>query len=104
MDHVGPAILLAQAIVDRAGVEQHGSAIADCVGGLQQRVGGEIGNDEADLAIGERGRRLGCVVAVLQPKLFQGEVLIEELAGGVVVLDRETGARQTVVLGRLFDQ
>ena len=104
MDHVGAAILFAQAIVDRAGVKYHGSAVADRVGGLQQRIRGEIGNDETDVAIGECNRRLGCVVAVLQPNLFQGEVLIEEFAGGVVVLDREAGARQAVVFGRLLDQ
>ena len=46
----------------------------------------------------------GRIVAVLEPDLFQGEVLIEEFAGGVVVLDRETRAGDAVVLRRLFDQ
>ena len=31
-------------------------------------------------------------------------MLIQELAGGVVVLDRETGACHAVILGRLLDQ
>ena len=35
---------------------------------------------------------------------FQGETLIEELAGGVVVLDRETRAGNAVILRGLFDQ
>ena len=87
-------------VVDRAGIEQHGSAIADRVGGLQQRIRGKIGDDEADVAIGERNRRLGRVVAVLEPNFFQGEVLVQELAGGVVVLDREPGAGDAVVLAQ----
>ena len=103
MDHIGAAILLAQPVVDRAGVQQHGSAIAQRVGGLQQRVGGKIGDDEA-VAAGERRCRLGDIVTVLEPNLFQREVLIEELAGGVVVLDREARAGDAVVLGGLFDQ
>ena len=38
MDDIGAAILLAQPVVDRAGIEQHGAAIAQRVGGLQQRI------------------------------------------------------------------
>ena len=70
MDHIGAAILLAQPVVDRPGVQQQGSAIAQRVGGLQQRVGGKIGNDEA-VAAGERRRRLGDILALLEPDLFQ---------------------------------
>ena len=103
MDYIGAAILLAQPVVDRSGVQQHGSAIAKRVGGLQQRVRREIGDDEA-VAAGERRRRLGDVLAILEPNFFQGEALIEELAGGVVVLDRETRAGDAVILGGLFDQ
>ena len=103
MDHIGAAILLAQPVVDRSGVEQNGSAIAQRVGGLQQRVRRKIGDDEA-VAAGERHRRLGGILAILEPDLFQGKALIEELAGGVVVLDRETRAGNAVILRGLFDQ
>ena len=104
MDHIGAAVFLAQAIVDRSGIEQNSSAIAHGIGGLQQGIRGKIGDDETDVAIGERNGRLGCVVAVLEPDLLQRVVLIQELAGGAVVLDRETGARNTIVLCRLLDQ
>ena len=103
MDHIGAAILLAQPVVDRAGIEQHGSAIAERVGGLQQRVRGKIGDDEAVMA-GERRCRLGDVVIVLEADLLQREMLIEKLAGGIVVLDRKPRAGDAVILGGLFDQ
>ena len=50
MDHIGAAVFLAQPIVDRSGVEQHDSAVAHGIGGLQQRIRRKIGNDEADVA------------------------------------------------------
>src|SRR5947199_361937 len=82
------AVLLAQPVVDRSDVQQHGPAIAECVGGRQQRVRGKSGNDKA-VAPGERRCRPGDILAPPEPDLFQGEMLIEELARGVVVLDRE---------------
>ena len=100
MDHIGAAILLAQPVVDRAGIEQHGPAIAQRIGRLQQRVGRQIGDDEA-IAVGEGGCGLGDILAILEPNLLQGEALIEELAGGVVVLDREARAGDAVILGRV---
>src|SRR4051794_28169874 len=102
MDHIGPAILLAQPIVDRANVQQHGSTIAKRVGRLQQRVRWQIGNDVA-VAAGKFGRRLYDVVTVLETKLFEAEVLIEESSGGVVVIDGEAGAGNAVIVERLFN-
>ena len=63
----------------------------------------KIGDDEAVMA-GERGRRLGDIVAVLEADFIEREMLVEELAGGVVVLDRKPRAGDAVILGRLFDQ
>jgi hypothetical protein len=104
MDHVGPAILLAQSVVDGACVEHHGSAIAYRIGGLQECIRGKIGDDEANVAVGQRNGRFGRVVTILEPNLFQGEALIEELAGGIVVLDRKPGTGDAIVLGRLLDK
>ena len=104
VDHVGPAILFAQSIIDRAGIEQCGSPVPEGVGNLQQRVRRQIGNDKTDVSVGERDRRLGCVIAFLESNFFQTEMLIQELAGGVIVLDREPGASHAVVLGGLLDQ
>ena len=103
MDDIGAAIGFAQPVVDRSGVQQHGSALAQRIGGLQQLVRGQVGDDEA-VAAGERRRCLGDIVAVLEPNFFQREMLIEEFSGGVVVLDGKPRARDAVVLGRLFDQ
>jgi hypothetical protein len=103
MDHIGAAILFAQPVVDRSGVQQHGFAIAERVGGLQQPICWEIGNDKT-VAAGERHRCLDDVLALLEPDLFEGEALIEELAGGVVVVDRETRTGNAVILRGLLDQ
>ena len=103
MDHVGAAILLAQPVVDRAGIQQQRSAIAKRVGGLQQIVRRKVGNDEA----GARGKRccgLRDVFIVPEPDFLQREVLIEEFARGVVVLDGKARAGKAVVLGRQFDE
>ena len=103
MDHIGAAILLAEPVVGRAGVQQHGSAITQRVGNFQQRIRRKVGDDEA-IAAGEVRCRLGGVLTVLEPDFLQGETLIEELSGRVVVLDREARAGNAVVLRGLFDQ
>src|SRR5215210_7314559 len=104
MDYVGPAILLAQTIIDRTGIKHYDSPATNCVGSRQQRVGGKVGDDEADILVGQGDGCLGRLLSVIKAKLQQGEMLIEELAGGVVVLDREPRASNAVILGRLFDQ
>ena len=103
MDQIGAAVLFAQAVVDRAGVEQHGAAIAQGIGDNKEFVGGQIENDEA-VAFGERIRRLCDVVALLEPHLGEREMLVEKLAGGVVVLDRKPRAVDAVIVGRLRNQ
>src|SRR5439155_26488620 len=63
----------------------------------------EVGDDEA-IAAGEGRCRLGDVLAIPDSNFLQGEALIEELAGGVVVLDRETRTGDAVILRGLFDE
>ena len=53
---------------------------------------------------GERCCRLRNIFTIPEPYFLQGEMLIEEVAGGVVVLDRKARACYAIVLGRLFDQ
>ena len=77
--------------------------VAERVGSLQQRLGRKIGDDEA-IAAGEGRCRLGDILAILEPDFLQQEALIEELAGGVVVLDRETRTGDAVILRGLFDE
>ncbi len=55
MNHIGAAIVLAQPVVGRAGVEQQRVARRQRVGGAQQIVGGKIGDDEAG-ALVDAGR------------------------------------------------
>ena len=103
MDHVGAAILLAQPVVDGAGVQQQRPAIAERIGCLQQIVRRKVGNDEA-VARGKRRCGFCDVVILLEPDFFQREALVEEFPGGVVVLDSQAGAGHSVVLGRQFDE
>ena len=44
------------------------------------------------------------VLVVLEPDFLQREMLIEELARGVVVLDGKACAGNPVILGRQFDE
>ena len=54
--------------------------------------------------LGKRACGLDRVVALLEPHLGQGEMLVQELAGGIVVLDRKARAGNAVILRGLFDQ
>ena len=97
MDHVGAAILLAQPVVVRAGIEEKQAALASGVGGLEQHLRGKVGDDQRDAAIGKlRHRRCG-IVAAFEACRLNRERLVEELAGGVVILDRELRAGDAVV-------
>ena len=104
VDDVGAAVLLAQPVVDRADVEEEKAARAARIGRLEQRVRRQIGDDERDAAL-RNGRNGGRgIVLVLEPRLLQHEMLVQELAGGVVVVDRQFGAGQAVIGGRHVEQ
>jgi hypothetical protein len=104
VNHIGPAILLAQAIVGCSRVEQHHSAIADCVGGLDQSLSGQIGDDKGDVLIGQCSHCFYRIVGLLESHLMKREMLIEEFARRVVVVDRKARTGDAVVCRRLFDQ
>ena len=57
MDDIGATVLLAQAVIDRSGVQQHGAVVAQRVGGLEQLIRGQIRDDEA-VTVGERAAAL----------------------------------------------
>jgi len=53
------------------------------------------------------GERVGCrrdIVVRLEPHFSQREMLVEKLAGGVVVLDREERTGHAIIVGRLRNQ
>ena len=106
MDDVVAAVLLAQPVVDRTGIEQHGAAIAQGVGNLEQCIGRQVGDDKT-VARGEIGRGLGDVVAVLdldliepnnfQPRTSFDEERLEQLAQSI----RANGIIQPLLVRRL---
>ena len=103
MDDIGATILLAQAVVDGAGIKQNGAAIPQRIGNLQQFVRRQVRDDEA-VMVGERIGRRGDIVALLELHFRQREMLVEKLAGGVVVLDRKQCTGHAVIIGRLRNQ
>ncbi len=79
MDDVGAAVRFPQPIVERAGIEEQKPARPSGVGGLQQRIRRQIGDNERYAAVGEPrngGRR---IVAFLQFHVFEREMLIRRI-------------------------
>ena len=104
MDQVGAAVFLAQPVVSRAGIEQKNAAPAPRIGGLEQRVRRQVGDDERNTAPRKVLDRGGRIVGILQPYVLEREALVEEFSGRIVVLDRQPGARDTVIGGRNIEQ
>ncbi len=80
------------------------SAAAGTVGGLRQRLGRQVGEDEFDSLSGqgrEAGRR---VFAGLQPPGGELEFLAEEFSGDGIIVHPDLRARHAVVLRRQLDQ
>ena len=94
MNDIGAAIILTQPFVGCADVEEEQAARSPGVGGLQQGVGGKIGQHDRDAAIGQRGDGGGRVVAILELDVLEREALVQELAGRVVVSDRRLRTRR----------
>ncbi len=104
VDHIAAAILLAQAVVGRPCIQEDRAAVPDRVRRFQHGVGRQVRDDECDLATGEGACRGGRIFIALQANLIERKALVEKPAGGVVVLDREASAGDTVVLGGLHGE
>ena len=104
MDHVGPAVLLAQPVVARADVEEKQAALACGVGGLEQHLRGKVGDDQRDAAIGKLRHRSCGVVPAFEARRLDRERLVEELTGCIVILDRELRTGDAVVGRGLLDE
>ena len=102
MDHIGAAVLFAQAVVCRARIEKE--KIVRRVGCLEQRVGRQIGDDDRYAPTGQRRHCGGRILGLLEPNLLKQELLVEEFAGRVVVLNREPRAGEAVILGGHVEQ
>jgi hypothetical protein len=104
VEHVGAAILLAQSVVERARIEYDYAALTHRIGDLELRIGRQVGDDQRDAALDHRRGGRHRVVLLADAHVLQRETLVQEPAGGVVVVDRHLGARQPVVLGRRLEQ
>ena len=103
MDDVGAAILLAQAVVGRSGVEDERALVLGGVGDLEQRVGRQIGDQVAHALVEKRPRRGDRIVVRSELDVLDRKRLIEELAGRVVVGHRHLGSGDEIVGGRDID-
>ena len=104
MKDVGAAVLLSELVAARTNIEDHRVLRFGQVGDGEQILRLEIGNDQS-VAIGEDVLGLGDHVAVGgNDRLFHDEVLAEELASGVVGLDRKPRAGNAFVSEYLLEQ
>ena len=99
MDHIGAAILLPQRIVGRASVEHEEAPGFRGGGGLEHALSVEVADQNDRAGVGKRANRRRDVVAGTQSLFVERIMLVDEASGGVVVLDRDLSARETVVLG-----
>ena len=104
LDHIAAAVLLAQPVIRRAGIEEQEATRAAGIGRLEQHVGGQIGDDERDAAIGKLRHRGGGIVPACEAHRLDRERLVQELAGRVVVFDGKLRAGDAVIGGGLIDE
>ena len=104
MHEVRPAILLAQPVVGRAGIEDQRGPVLERIGERKRSARARIRDHEGgavlDLLPDLRDQLSD--IAVLHH--LEREVLLEEPAGGVVVVDGEPCARNTVIGRRDVEQ
>lgn len=97
VDHIGPAILLAERIVERSGVEDQDTLAFGGIGDLEKGGGGEIGDDEL-VAAGQKLFGLSNRIGFRRDSnVGQDETLTDKLSGRVVVVDGNLGAGQTAI-------
>jgi hypothetical protein len=71
MDHVGPAVFLAQLVVGRADIEEEQTARAADIGNFEQHVCGKIEKNERYTAIGKLYRRRYRIVAAFEARRLE---------------------------------
>jgi len=92
MDHIGAAIFLTQPIIDRPGIEEQKVALPSDLSHFEQHIGGKVDNEKRDALIGELHNDIGWIGSGFDPCLLQREMLIEKLAGRIVIFKRQTHA------------
>ena len=100
MKHVGAAILLAQAVVRRARVEDQRFLGPRRVRDRKKLVRGQISDDVPDARGEHVVERRDRIVAGPELCVDDRKGLIEELSGGVVVRHRHARAGDEIVRGR----
>ena len=87
VDHIGAAVFLAHALIRSTHVEKDLAACPAGVSSAQQSFGRKIDEHDRDTPVREcSGGRRG-IVAFLQLHLVEREMLVEEFAGGIVVIN-----------------
>src|SRR4051794_11002874 len=104
MNDVAAAVFLAQSVVDRAYIEEQQALRTRRIGGLEQRGRWKISENKRNPARSQRRRRGRRIVFVIELHVLEREALVQELAGRVVVVDRELCAGNPVVLGRYVEE
>ena len=104
MHHVGAAVLLAQAVVGRAVVDDLGLFAGKRVGELQERGRRQIGEHEMGARVDFGDDVLNELVGIGLLDHVERELLVQEAAGRVVVLDPELGSGNSQIGRRKVEQ
>ena len=100
---VGAAIGGPQPVVRRGGVQQQDGLVGDGVGELQERVGGEVRDDEVNAPADPPAHRLGKLLDARPGLALQQEVRADYLADLLAVGDAELGAGDGAAKGPQLD-
>ena len=104
MHHIPAAVLLAQSIVDRAHVEEQETARPPGVSRLEHGIRRQIDEHERNSAPGKGGNGGRGVVPFRELRIIKRELLVQEFATRVVVLNRKPRTSKTVIGCRCLNQ
>src|SRR5262249_55922886 len=84
--------------------EEEQIAPPPCLRCLEQRVCRQVGNNERGAPVRKRNGGRGDILALRDPCILEQELLVQELAGRIVIDDGKSGAGKTVVVCRDVEQ
>ena len=103
MQDVAAAILAAQAIVGRAGIEERDPRRFGPAGNRQQLRCRQVGHDQANALLRKFAKPRGDIAVLRHDRLGQGERLAGKMTGSLIVGDTELRPLDSFILRRLVE-
>ena len=104
MNDIGAAILLAQGIAQRACIKKEHAPLGAGIGGFQERGRGQVRHHKRNAAIAKLLERRRRIFVRSERDIGNGELLVQETPGRVVVRDGKLRASQPGVGRRHIEQ